>query len=134
MRDAIHATNGTGGLSVKDGVIRAPELDIHGQASGADFADAENQLHVALRADGDEVVQVDIADHHVDIGRHGGVDGVLAHQSDEHDLLCAFHHEHVVRVMEDPEPVGLVEPSPDGHVESLIGLESVGGHGEEGWG
>jgi hypothetical protein len=33
--------------------------------------------------------------------------------------------------MEDPEPVGLVEPSPDGHVESLIGLESVGGHGEK---
>ena len=44
-----------------------------------DFADTENQLHVALWADGDEVVQVDIADHHVNIWGHGGVDGVLAH-------------------------------------------------------
>ena len=110
-------------------MVRAPELDVHRQAGRADFTDAEDQLHVAFRADGDEVVQVDISDHHVDVRRHGRVDGVLAHQGDEHHLLRAFHHEHVVRVMEDPEPVGLVEPGPDGHVESLVRLESVGGHG-----
>ena len=114
-------------------MVRATELDIHRQAGGADFADAEDQFHVTLRADGDEVVQVDVADDHVDIWSHGGFDGVFAHQSDEHDLLRAFHHEHVVRVVEDAEPVGLVEPGPDGHVEGLVRLESVGGHGEERW-
>lgn len=130
MRDPVHATDRAGGFGVKGGMIRAAEFDIHRQAGGADFADAEDQLHVALRADGDEVVQVYVADDHIDIWRHGGVDGILAHQGDEHHLLRPFHHEDVVRVMENPESVGLVEPGPDGHVESLIRLESVGGHGE----
>ncbi len=133
MRRAVHAADRARGLGVKDDVVRASEFDVHRQAGGADFADAEDQLHVALRADGDEVVKVDIADHHVDIGRHGGVDGVFAHQGDEHHLLRPFHHEHVVRVVQDSEPVGLVEPGPDGRVESLVGLESVGGHEGEGW-
>ncbi len=128
MRYAVHATDRARGFRVQNFIVDAAEFEIDGESGGTNLFHAQDETHFALGVNRHHVLQGEVAHDDVDIGGDRGVEGVFSHGRHEENFLSALHHQHVVRVVQNAESVGLIEPCLHGYDERLIRLQSVGGH------